>query len=114
MEISNEVEVRSAIHMDCTHMVELAMRSCLHKPYTIRFVDDRFVKGNMDYAGFLLNPDTGRPGSVVLPIEIKRPWDLDVQGWKTLPELINGGEEDSSKVRNAISQLFMCMVMSKT
>jgi hypothetical protein len=114
MEISNEAKIRAAIHMDCTHMVELAMRSCLQKSYTIKSTDHRFVKGNMDYVGFLLNSNTGRPKSMVLPIEIKGPWQLDVKDWETLLGLMNGGEQESSKVKNAIAQIFMYMDMSET
>jgi hypothetical protein len=63
-------------------MVELAMRFCLQKLYTIKFANDRFVKENMDYVGILLNSNTRRRKSVILPIEIKGPWQLDVEGWQ--------------------------------
>jgi hypothetical protein len=51
MEISNEVEVRSSIHLDCTRAIELAMQTCLDEKFTIKPADDRIVRGNMDYAG---------------------------------------------------------------
>ena len=80
-EISNEAEVRAAILLDCTQVVELAMKTCLDTQYTIKSTNDKIVRGNVDYAGFSLNVDFGRPESIVLPIEIKRPWQLSVEEW---------------------------------
>ena len=58
MEISDKVEVRSAIHLDCTHVVGLAMKLCLERPFTIKAANDQIAKGNMDYVGFSLNSHT--------------------------------------------------------
>ena len=67
----------------------------------------------MDYVGFSLNVDSGRPESVLLPIEIKGPWQLSVEEWETLPHLMNSSV-DSSRVRNAIAQIYMYMIMNET
>ena len=112
-EISNEAEVKAAILLDCTRVVELAMRTCLDRQYTIKSADNQIVRGNMDYVGFSLNMDSGRPESVVLPIEIKRPWQLSVEEWETLPHLMNNSV-DSSRVRNAIAQIYIYMIMNET
>jgi large subunit ribosomal protein L40e len=114
MQISNEAEVRAAIHLSCTRVVSLAMESCLHKQYTIKSADDRIVRGNMDFAGFELDPISHRPKALVLPIEVKGPWQLDVKEWEDLPALMDGGEQSSARVCNAISQMFMYMVLSET
>ena len=89
IEILNESKVRNAIYLDCIQVVGLTMRFSLQRPFTIKHVDNKFVKGNMDYAGFSLNSHLDRPESIVLLIEIKRSWKLDVEDWKTLPTLMN-------------------------
>lgn len=68
------------------------MISCLHKHYIIKSADNKIVRGNMDYASFALDLATLRQQTVVLPIEVKGPWQLDVEDWETLPRLRNGGE----------------------
>lgn len=68
----------------------------------------------MDYAGFALDPKTLRPQDVVLLIEVKGPWQLDVEEWEILLELTKGGEQTSARVRSAIAQLFMYLVLSET
>ena len=114
MEISNEAEVRAAIHLSSTRVVSLAMESCLHKQHTIRSADDRIVRGNMDFAGFELDSISHHPKALVLPIEMKGLWQLDVKEWEDLPALMDGGKQSSIRVCNAISQFFMYMVLSET
>ena len=114
VEISNEAEVRTAIYLDCAQVVEGAMRTCLGTDYFIESGDSGFMRGNMDYAGFMTNPTIGDLETVVLPIEIKGPWQLNVRSWKNLPRLMNSGEKASSRVRNAIALIFMYMVLSET
>jgi hypothetical protein len=50
----------------------------------------------------------------VLPIKVKGPWQLDVEPWETLVDLMDGGERSRKRVRNAIAQIFMYMVLSET
>jgi hypothetical protein len=60
------------------------MQTCLDEKFTIKSADDKIMKGNMDYDEFVLNSRNNRLKAVVLSIEVKGPWQLDVEPWETL------------------------------
>ena len=49
---------------------------------------------------------------MMLPIEIKGPWQSNTKPWETLVDLMNGGECSRGRVKNAIAQIFMNMKAS--